>query len=66
MADGLPQSTDTTDTAQLAIFFGGIDYKCNVTAFLVPLKDTFISPDLYEAVTKHIKAIFFNPYQHVL
>lgn len=62
------KSTDATDTAQLAIFIGGIDYKYNVTeemAFLVPLKDTIKSPDLREAVTKYIKAIFFNPCQHV-
>ncbi|XP_041419118.1 general transcription factor II-I repeat domain-containing protein 2-like [Xenopus laevis] len=47
------ESTDATDTAQLAIFMRGIDNEYNVTeemASLVPLKDTTKSRDLYEAV----------------
>ena len=46
-------SSDATDTAQLAIFIRDIDDKYNVTeemASLVPLKDTTKSRDLQEAV----------------
>ncbi|KAG8234409.1 hypothetical protein J437_LFUL012794 [Ladona fulva] len=49
----LDESTDATDTAQLAIFIRGIDKEFNITeelASLVPLKDTTRSVDLYEAV----------------
>ena len=51
-------STDTADTAQLAIFIRGIDDEYNVTeevASLVPLKGTTKSRDLYEAVKKMLK-----------
>ena len=51
-------STDATDAAQLAIFFGGIDDKYNATeemAFLMPLKDTTKSRGLYEAVKIMLK-----------
>uniref|UniRef100_A0ABM5FVD0 General transcription factor II-I repeat domain-containing protein 2A-like n=1 Tax=Pogona vitticeps TaxID=103695 RepID=A0ABM5FVD0_9SAUR len=49
----IDESTDATDTAQLAIFIRGIDDKYNITeemAALVPLKDITKARDLYEAV----------------
>ncbi|KOC58986.1 General transcription factor II-I repeat domain-containing protein 2, partial [Habropoda laboriosa] len=49
------ESTEATDTAQFAIFIRGINDEYNITeemASLVPLKDTKISRDLYEAVKK--------------
>ena len=61
-------STDAADTAQLAIFIRGIDDEYNVTeevASLVPLKGTTKSRDLYEAVKKKVKAIFFVHCQHI-
>ena len=51
-------STDTADTAQLAIFIRGVDDEYDVTeemASLVPLKDTTKSRDLYEAVKNMLK-----------
>ena len=62
------KNTDATDMAQPAIFIGDTDNKYNVTeemASLVPLKDTTESLDLYEAVEKYIKVIFFNLCQHI-
>ncbi|XP_075053814.1 general transcription factor II-I repeat domain-containing protein 2-like [Mixophyes fleayi] len=52
-AMAIDESTDATDTAQLAIFIRGIDDEYNITeemASLVPLKDTTKASDLYEAV----------------
>ncbi|XP_063814316.1 general transcription factor II-I repeat domain-containing protein 2-like [Pseudophryne corroboree] len=52
-AMAIDESTDATDTAQLAIFIRGIDDKYNIIeemAALVPLKDTTKARDLYEAV----------------
>ena len=49
----IDESTDATDTAQLAIFIRGIDDKYDIIeemAALVPLKDTTKARDLYEAV----------------
>ena len=45
----MDDSTDDTDTAQVAIFIRGTDDEYNVTeemTFLVPLKDTTKSRDL--------------------
>ena len=54
----IDDSTDATDTAELAIFIQGIDDEYNVTeelASLVPLKDTTESRVLYEAVKSMLK-----------
>ena len=54
----IDESTDVTDTAQLAIFVRGIDNEYNITremASLVPLKDTTKSIDLYNAVKMTLK-----------
>ena len=50
----LDESTDATDTAQVAIFVRGIDNDFNITeemAALVSLKDTTKANDIYGAVT---------------
>ena len=50
----LDESTDATDTAQVAIFVRGIDNDFNITeemAALVSLKDTTTANDIYKAVT---------------
>ncbi|VEN48298.1 unnamed protein product [Callosobruchus maculatus] len=50
----LDESTDMTDTAQIAIFIRGVDAHFNKTeelAALYPLKDTTKSRDLLEVVT---------------
>lgn len=50
----LDESTDLTDTAQVAIFIRGVDVHLNITeelAALYPLKDTTCSRDFLEAVT---------------
>lgn len=49
----IDESTDSTDTAQVAIFIRGVDNEYNITeemASLVPLKDTTKSLILHEAV----------------
>ena len=54
----MDDSSDATDTAQLAIFIRGINDKYNVTeemASLVPLKGEAKSRDLYEAVKNMLK-----------
>jgi hypothetical protein len=54
----IDESTDVTDTAQLAIFIRGVDNEYNITeemASLVPLRDTTKSSDLYEAVKITLK-----------
>ena len=54
----MSDSADATDMVQLAIFIRGIDDEYNVTeemTFLVPLKDTTKSRDLYEAIKNMLK-----------
>jgi len=48
----IEESTDSTDTAQLAIFIRGIDAKYNITGVMASLvlQDTTKSRDLYIAV----------------
>ena len=49
----MDESTDVSDTAQLAIFFRGISQDFEITeefASLVPMKDTTTGADLLEAV----------------
>ena len=50
----LDESTDSTDTAQVAIFIRGIDDDFNITeemAALLSLKDTTKANDIYKVVT---------------
>ena len=64
----IDENNDATDMAQFAFFIRGTDNKYNVTeemSSLVPLKDTTESLDLYEAVEKYIKVIFFNLCQYI-
>lgn len=54
----IDESTDSTDTAQVAIFIRGIDNEYNITeelASLVPLKDTTKSLNLHEAVKNTLR-----------
>ena len=54
----MDDSTDDTDTAQVAIFIRGTDDEYNVTeemASLLPLKVTTKSTDLYEAIKDMLK-----------
>jgi hypothetical protein len=49
----LDDSTDASDTAQLAIFIGGIDADFNITEELLapqPLKGTTTGEDIFETV----------------
>lgn len=57
------ESTDSSDTAQLAIFIRGVDKDFNITeelANLIPLKDTTKSSDLFQAVKNTLKYFSLN------
>ena len=56
----MDDGTDATDAAQLAIFIRGIDGEYNVTeemTYLVPLKDTTKSRDLYKTIENMLKQL---------
>lgn len=59
----LDESTDVTDTAQLAIFIRGIDQNFSITeemAALFPMKGTTKGTDIYKALTSTLNRFGLN------
>lgn len=59
----MDESTDISDTAQLAIYVRGVDTNLHVTEELldlVPMKDTTRGTDLLKAVEEAVEAVGLN------
>ena len=56
----LDESTDISDTVQLAVFIRGVDIKFNITeefAYLAPMKGTTTGKDLYQELKEVMKKL---------